>query len=246
MECFYFQLPIEEKIAIIAREIYGADGIELSPQAQEQVERYKKQVQHQMLSFSHTVHDHARPYHSHTTEHHSHATPNCHVTPNHSHATPHQTAMSHKTTDYHTTCHATPHQTAMSHQTTDRHTTKSCHDTPPCHAMSHQTTDRHTKPPCHTTQHLKIDGYFCSCSCLNILVSCPICCFQGFTDLPICMAKTHLSLSHDATLKGAPKGFTLPIREVRASIGAGFIYPLVGTVSFFDIFLFYIWLVYIT
>lgn len=45
------------------------------------------------------------------------------------------------------------------------------------------------------------------------------------------MAKTHLSLSHDATLKGAPKGFTLPIREVRASIGAGFIYPLVGTVS---------------
>jgi len=42
------------------------------------------------------------------------------------------------------------------------------------------------------------------------------------------MAKTHLSLSHDPALKGAPKGFTLPIREVRASVGAGFIYPLVG------------------
>ena len=42
------------------------------------------------------------------------------------------------------------------------------------------------------------------------------------------MAKTHLSISHDPSLKGAPSGFTLPIREVRASIGAGFIYPLVG------------------
>jgi formyltetrahydrofolate synthetase len=45
------------------------------------------------------------------------------------------------------------------------------------------------------------------------------------------MAKTHLSLSHDQALKGTPKGFTLPIRDIRASIGAGFIYPLVGTVS---------------
>lgn len=54
---------------------------------------------------------------------------------------------------------------------------------------------------------------------------------QGFNDLPICMAKTHLSLSDDATKKGAPKGFTLPIRDVRASVGAGFIYPLVGTMS---------------
>ena len=45
------------------------------------------------------------------------------------------------------------------------------------------------------------------------------------------MAKTHLSLSHDATQKGAPTGFTLPIRDVRASVGAGFIYPIVGTVS---------------
>jgi len=51
---------------------------------------------------------------------------------------------------------------------------------------------------------------------------------NGFGDLPICMAKTHLSLSHDPTLKGAPKGFTLPIREVRASVGAGFIYPICG------------------
>jgi formate--tetrahydrofolate ligase len=51
---------------------------------------------------------------------------------------------------------------------------------------------------------------------------------NGFGNLPICMAKTHLSLSHDPTLKGAPKGFTLPIREVRASVGAGFIYPLCG------------------
>lgn len=54
---------------------------------------------------------------------------------------------------------------------------------------------------------------------------------QGFSDLPICMAKTHLSLSHDPTKKGTPTGFTLPIRDVRASVGAGFLYPLVGTVS---------------
>jgi formate--tetrahydrofolate ligase len=51
---------------------------------------------------------------------------------------------------------------------------------------------------------------------------------NGFRNLPICMAKTHLSLSHDPNLKGAPKGFTLPIREVRASVGAGFIYPICG------------------
>ncbi|XP_060576562.1 C-1-tetrahydrofolate synthase, cytoplasmic-like isoform X2 [Ruditapes philippinarum] len=89
-------LPIEEKIAVIAREIYGADGIDIKPEAQEQIDRYRK---------------------------------------------------------------------------------------------------------------------------------------QGFNDLPICMAKTHLSLSHDPTLKGRPTGFTVPIREARASIGAGFIYPLVGTMS---------------
>lgn len=51
---------------------------------------------------------------------------------------------------------------------------------------------------------------------------------NGFGNLPICMAKTHLSLSHDPALKGAPTGFTFPIREVRASVGAGFIYPLAG------------------
>ncbi|XP_035535057.1 monofunctional C1-tetrahydrofolate synthase, mitochondrial [Morone saxatilis] len=54
---------------------------------------------------------------------------------------------------------------------------------------------------------------------------------QGYSSLPICMAKTHLSLSHMPDKKGAPTGFTLPIRDVRASIGAGFIFPLVGTMS---------------
>jgi methylenetetrahydrofolate dehydrogenase (NADP+)/methenyltetrahydrofolate cyclohydrolase/formyltetrahydrofolate synthetase/formate--tetrahydrofolate ligase len=50
----------------------------------------------------------------------------------------------------------------------------------------------------------------------------------GYDNLPICMAKTHLSLSHDPALKGAPKGWRLPIRDVRASVGAGFLYPLCG------------------
>ncbi len=50
----------------------------------------------------------------------------------------------------------------------------------------------------------------------------------GYGDLPICMAKTHLSISHDPGLKGRPSGFTVPVREVRASVGAGFIYPLLG------------------
>uniref|UniRef100_A0A7N6B1K9 formate--tetrahydrofolate ligase n=1 Tax=Anabas testudineus TaxID=64144 RepID=A0A7N6B1K9_ANATE len=54
---------------------------------------------------------------------------------------------------------------------------------------------------------------------------------QDYGSLPICMAKTHLSLSHMPDKKGAPTGFILPIRDVRASIGAGFIYPLVGTMS---------------
>jgi formate--tetrahydrofolate ligase len=52
---------------------------------------------------------------------------------------------------------------------------------------------------------------------------------NGYGNLPICMAKTHLSISHDPKLKGAPSGYIFPIREVRASIGAGFIYPLAGT-----------------
>ena len=50
----------------------------------------------------------------------------------------------------------------------------------------------------------------------------------GFANLPVCIAKTHLSLSHDPALKGAPTGWVLPVREVRASVGAGFIYPLCG------------------
>jgi len=53
----------------------------------------------------------------------------------------------------------------------------------------------------------------------------------GYDKLPICMAKTHLSLSHDASLKGVPTGFRIPIRDVSASIGAGFLYPLLGTMS---------------
>ncbi len=53
----------------------------------------------------------------------------------------------------------------------------------------------------------------------------------GLDTLPICMAKTHLSLSHDPALKGRPTGFTLPIRDIRASVGAGFLYPLVGEMS---------------
>ncbi|MEJ2266579.1 MAG: formate--tetrahydrofolate ligase [Anaerolineales bacterium] len=50
----------------------------------------------------------------------------------------------------------------------------------------------------------------------------------GFANLPLCMAKTHLSLSHDPSLKGVPKGFRVPIRDIRASVGAGFLYPLLG------------------
>jgi formyltetrahydrofolate synthetase len=50
----------------------------------------------------------------------------------------------------------------------------------------------------------------------------------GYGNLPMCMAKTHLSLSHDPHLKGAPTGFMLPIRDIRPSIGAGFLYPLCG------------------
>ncbi len=51
---------------------------------------------------------------------------------------------------------------------------------------------------------------------------------NGFADLPVCIAKTHLSISGDASLKGAPTGHTLAVREVRASVGAGFIYPICG------------------
>eukprot|EP00924_Labyrinthula_sp_SR-Ha-C_P009108 maker-scaffold_2-snap-gene-13.40-mRNA-1 protein AED:0.02 eAED:0.02 QI:114/1/1/1/0.66/0.5/4/155/661 len=52
----------------------------------------------------------------------------------------------------------------------------------------------------------------------------------GYGNLPVCMAKTHLSLSGDPKKKGAPKGFTVKVREVRASVGAGFVYPLLGEI----------------
>lgn len=52
----------------------------------------------------------------------------------------------------------------------------------------------------------------------------------GFGQLPVCIAKTHLSISSDPALKGAPTGWTLPVREVRASVGAGFIYPICGEI----------------
>jgi formate--tetrahydrofolate ligase len=51
---------------------------------------------------------------------------------------------------------------------------------------------------------------------------------NGFGNLPVCIAKTHLSISSDPLLKGAPTGWRLPVREVRASVGAGFIYPICG------------------
>jgi formate--tetrahydrofolate ligase len=50
----------------------------------------------------------------------------------------------------------------------------------------------------------------------------------GYGHLPVCMAKTQYSLSHDAGLKGRPSGFTVPIREIRLSAGAGFITPICG------------------
>ena len=53
----------------------------------------------------------------------------------------------------------------------------------------------------------------------------------GFDKLPLCMAKTHLSFTHDAAIKGAPSGFTVPVRDIRASVGAGFLYPLLGKMS---------------
>jgi formate--tetrahydrofolate ligase len=51
---------------------------------------------------------------------------------------------------------------------------------------------------------------------------------NGWGAMPVCIAKTHLSISSDASLKGAPTGWRLPVREVRASVGAGFIYPICG------------------
>jgi formyltetrahydrofolate synthetase len=54
---------------------------------------------------------------------------------------------------------------------------------------------------------------------------------SGYGGLPICMAKTQYSLSHDPNVRGVPGPFVLPIREIRASVGAGFLYPLVGAMS---------------
>jgi len=51
---------------------------------------------------------------------------------------------------------------------------------------------------------------------------------QGLDTLPLCMAKTHLSLSHDPALKGRPRGFRVPIRDIRPATGAGYLYPLLG------------------
>jgi len=51
----------------------------------------------------------------------------------------------------------------------------------------------------------------------------------GFGDLPLCMAKTHLSFTDKADVKGAPRGFRVTISDIRASVGAGFLYPLLGT-----------------
>ena len=53
----------------------------------------------------------------------------------------------------------------------------------------------------------------------------------GYDRLPICMAKTHLSLSHDPALKGVPTGFRIPVRDIRISAGAGFLYPLLGKMA---------------
>jgi len=50
----------------------------------------------------------------------------------------------------------------------------------------------------------------------------------GYAGLPICMAKTHLSLSHNPAWKGVPTGFRIPVRDIKASVGAGFLYPLCG------------------
>ena len=52
----------------------------------------------------------------------------------------------------------------------------------------------------------------------------------GFDKLPICMAKTHLSLSHNPAWKGVPKDYRLPVRDIKASVGAGFLYPLCGNI----------------
>jgi formate--tetrahydrofolate ligase len=54
---------------------------------------------------------------------------------------------------------------------------------------------------------------------------------EGLAGLPVCIAKTHLSLSADASLLNAPEGFTLPVRDIRAYTGAGWLVPLCGEIS---------------
>ena len=54
---------------------------------------------------------------------------------------------------------------------------------------------------------------------------------QGWDNLPICMAKTHLSISHDPARRGAPSGYTFPVSDIRASVGAGFLYALAGRIE---------------
>ena len=54
---------------------------------------------------------------------------------------------------------------------------------------------------------------------------------QGWGNLPICMAKTHLSVSHDPVLRGSPSGYSFPISDIRASVGAGFLYALAGRIE---------------
>ncbi len=53
---------------------------------------------------------------------------------------------------------------------------------------------------------------------------------RGYGKLPVCIAKTHLSLSPNSDIKGAPHGFTLPVRDIHLSIGAGFILPICGSI----------------
>ena len=54
---------------------------------------------------------------------------------------------------------------------------------------------------------------------------------QGWGSLPICMAKTHLSISHDPTRRGSPSGYTFPISDIRVSVGAGFLYTMAGRIE---------------
>ena len=54
---------------------------------------------------------------------------------------------------------------------------------------------------------------------------------QGWGNLPVCMAKTHLSISHDPSLRNRPQGYTFPVNDIRASVGAGFLYALAGRIE---------------